>query len=207
MKGLTERQRRILDLVEDHVRRLGYPPTMQELADTLGVRSKYAIYKHLQALERKGYIRRSAGGARGITILKPDRLRQSPEAEAQVPLVGLVAAGLPLLAEENIQRFVPVPGHLLRSRGNYFALRVQGDSMIDAAILDGDLVIVRATSSANDGDIVVALIGDEATVKRLRSRNGQKYLQAENPDYPDIHPEQEWTIQGVVEALIRESVG
>ncbi len=207
MKGLTEKQSRILDLVQEHVRRLGYPPTLQELADALGIRSKYAIYKHLQALERKGYIRRSQGGARGITLLRADHGNEPRQGGAQVPLVGLVPAGMPLLAEENIQRFVHVPGHLLRSRANYFALRVQGDSMVDACILDGDLVIVRATNTANDGDIVVALIGDEATVKRLRSRSGQKYLQAENPDYPDIFPEQEWTIQGVVEALIRESVG
>lgn len=206
MKGLTEKQNRILELVEEHVRRLGYPPTMQELADSLGVRSKFAIYKHLVALEKKGYIRRSEGGARGITLLKSEEPYGDGEAEGKVPLVGLVAAGMPLLAEENIQRFVPVPGHLLRSRGNYFALRVQGDSMIDAGVLDGDLVIVRATKAAKDGDIVVALIGDEATVKRLRSRNGQNYLQAENPDFADIVPEQEWTIQGVVEALIRESV-
>lgn len=206
MKGLTEKQQRILELVEDHVRRFGYPPTMQELADALGVRSKYGIYKHLQALARKGYIRRSEGGARGITLLKSEHRPGGPRVESEVPLVGLVPAGMPLLAEENVQRYVPVPGHLLRSRGNYFALRVQGDSMVDAGILDGDLVIVRATGSANDGDIVVALIGDEATVKRLRTRNGQKYLQADNPDYPDIFPEQEWTIQGVVEALIRETV-
>ncbi len=203
MKKLTEKQKQILKLIADKVKEMGFPPTMQELADELGVKSKNAIFKHLEALEKKGYIRRAAGGARGITILESLGFLDSSGIHS-VPLVGSVAAGSPILAEENIERYVPVPNYLTQNGGDYFALRVKGDSMIDAGILDGDLVIVRSTPYAENGDIVVALSGEEATVKRLLIQGSQKYLKPENELYELIPLTEEWTIIGKVVSLIRE---
>ncbi len=203
MKKLTEKQKQILKLIAEKIKEMGFPPTMQELADELGVKSKNAIFKHLEALEKKGYIRRFAGGARGITILESLGFLNG-EGLRSVPLVGSVAAGMPILAEENIERYVPIPDYLVQNGGPYFALRVKGDSMINAGILEGDLVIVRSTSYAENGDIVVALSGEEATVKRLIVRGEQKYLKPENDLYDLIPLTEEWSIQGKVVALIRE---
>ncbi|MFQ5706576.1 MAG: transcriptional repressor LexA, partial [bacterium] len=186
MKALTQKQKNVLKLIAQKVKEVGYPPTLQELADALGVRSKNAVLKHLTALEKKGYIgKREGGAARGIRILESLGFLDNP-GENSVPLVGTVAAGSPLLAEENVERYLTVPRYLLPSRGDYFALRVQGDSMIDAGIYEDDLVIVRATKRAHNGDIVVALIGNETTVKRFVAQDNQKYLKPENPKYPDI---------------------
>jgi repressor LexA len=129
------------------------------------------------------------------------------EDEISLPLVGAVTAGSPMLAEENIERTIRVPRYLVRSQDRHFLLRVQGDSMKNAGILDQDLVVVRSQSNADLSAVVVALMEGEATVKRLASRGGQRYLRAENPEYPDIHPGGEWSIQGVVVALVRETVG
>ncbi len=203
MKKLTEKQKQILKLIADKVKDVGFPPTMQELADELGVKSKNAIFKHLEALEKKGYIRRAAGGARGITILESLGFLDSAGIHS-VPLVGSVAAGSPILAEENIERYVPVPNYLTQNGGEYFALRVKGDSMIEAGILDGDLVIVRSTPYAENGDIVVALSGEEATVKRLLIQGSQKFLKPENEMYELIPLTEEWSIIGKVVSLIRE---
>ncbi len=207
MKPLTEKQKNVLKIIADKIKELGYPPTLQELADELGVRSKNAVLKHLQALEKKGYIgKREGGAARGIRILESLGFLDS-EATNSLPLIGSVTAGSPLLAEENVERYVSIPRYLLPSQhGEYFALRVQGDSMVNAGIFDGDLLVVKSTRYAQNGDIVVALIGNETTVKRLVIKGNQRYLKAENPRYPDIYPQEEWSIQGKVVALIRESV-
>lgn len=206
MKKLTEKQRQILNLIARDVARRGFPPTMQELADELGIRSKNAIFKHLAALELKGYIKKQGGGAaRGITILHDGELPARGVAD-NVPLIGRIAAGLPILAQENIERFVPVPDYITKDGLPYFALRVQGDSMIDAGIYEGDLVIVRSTNQVRHGDIVVALTGEEATVKRLMMSDSEKYLKPENNAYANIPLNQAWEIQGKVVALIRESI-
>lgn len=207
MKPLTEKQKNVLKIIADKIKEMGYPPTLQELADELGVRSKNAVLKHLQALEKKGYIgKREGGAARGIRILESLGFLDS-EATNSLPLIGSVTAGSPLLAEENVERYVSIPRYLLPSQhGEYFALRVQGDSMVNAGIFDGDLLVVKSTRYAQNGDIVVALIGNETTVKRLVIKGNQRYLKAENPRYPDIYPQEEWSIQGKVVALIRESV-
>jgi repressor LexA len=123
-----------------------------------------------------------------------------------VPVLGRIAAGMPMLAQENIERYVAVPDYLTGGGGSYFALRVQGDSMIDAGIYEGDLVIVRSTQQAANGDIVVALTGEEATVKRLMLSGDSMYLKPENPAYAPIPLSQAWSIQGKVVALIREQV-
>jgi repressor LexA len=206
MKKLTEKQKQILELIGRHVKQRGFPPTMQELADELGIRSKNAIFKHLAALESKGFIQRHGGGAaRGITVLHRMGLPHQTHAD-NIPVLGRIAAGAPILAEQNIERYVAVPDYLTGGGASYFALRVQGDSMIDAGIFEGDLVIVRSTNHASNGDIVVALTGEEATVKRLMVSGDTMYLKPENPAYANIPLSQAWSIQGKVVALIREQV-
>lgn len=205
MKKLTEKQKQILKLIAKKVRDFGFPPTVQELADALGFKSKNAAFKHLEALERKGYIRRTEGGARGITILQHDGLLDEHN-QMNVPLLGVISAGSPLLAQENIDRYISVPDYLTKPGGAYFALRVQGDSMVDAGIFEGDLVIVRQTNEAINGDIVVAFSDYEATVKRFIARGNHKYLKPENPRYANIPLSEDWSIQGKVVALIRDHV-
>jgi len=206
MKELTEKQKKILEIITRDVKKRGYPPTMQELADELGIRSKNAIFKHLAALESKGYIQKHGGGAaRGITVLNAKGMPQQMMAD-NVPVLGRIAAGLPVLAQENVERYVPVPDYITSDGADYFALRVQGDSMIDAGIHEGDLVIVRSLNQARHGDIVVALTGEEATVKRYMVNGSQSYLKPENNAYANIPLDQTWSIQGKVVALIRESI-
>lgn len=203
MEGLTRRQGEVLDHIMRYISERGYPPTVQELADVMGLQSKNAIAKHLQALIQKGYIAHDST-ARGIRVLHHPRGESSDV--MQVPVLGKVAAGFPILAVENISTHIPIPRQMIRQEGRYFVLRVNGDSMIQAGILDGDLVLVLATQNVRHGDIVVALIGDEVTVKRLIVQGSKKYLHAENPDYPDIYPQEEWSIQGKVVGLIREHI-
>lgn len=204
MKELTQRQQAVLKFISEYIGRHEYPPTYQEIADAFGIVSKHGVVRHLVALERKGYITRGDMLARSIRIVHPQYM---PTSETlQVPLVGQVAAGYPILAEENIENYVMLPRTLVKSAGRYFALRVHGDSMIKAGILDGDMVVVQSTNTAQAGEIVVALIGDEVTVKRLVAQNNQKYLKAENPGYPNIFPQSEWSIQGKVIGLIRDNV-
>lgn len=206
MKPLTDKQKNVLKLIAEKVKDVGYPPTLQELADELGVSSKNAVLKHLTALEKKGYIgKREGGAARGIRILESLGFLDGPDI-SRVPLVGSVPAGSPLLAEENVDRYLSIPQDLIPSKGECFALKVQGDSMIDAGIFEDDLVVVHSTNSANNGDIVVALIGNETTVKRFMVTGNERYLKPENPNYSDIYPTEEWSVQGRVIALIRESV-
>ena len=143
MKALTDKQKNVLKLIADKLKEAGYPPTLQELADELGFSSKNAVLKHLTALEKKGYIgKRQGGAARGIRILESLGFLDGPD-ENSVPLVGTVAAGSPLLAEQNVERYLTIPKYLLPAKGDFFALRVQGDSMIDAGIFEDDLVVVR----------------------------------------------------------------
>ena len=205
MEKLTRRQQEVLETIIRMMQENEYPPTLKELADALGASSRNTAVKHLTVLDRKGYIRWEKNIARGIKILESMGLLDG-EAEQSLPLVGSVTAGLPMLAEENIERYVPAPKHLLRSRGRHFMLRVQGESMKNAGIFDEDLVIVRSQNSADVGDIVVALLDDKATVKRLAAKRGKRFLKAENPEFQDIHPDEEWTVQGKVVALMRENV-
>ena len=206
MKPLTEKQKNVLRLIANKVNAVGFPPTLQELADELGVASKNAVLKHLSALEKKGYIgKREGGAARGISILDSLGFLDTPDV-SNVPLIGSVPAGSPLLAEENVERYLSVPKELLPAKGDYFALKVQGDSMINAGIFEDDLVVVQHTNFASNGDIVVALIGNEATVKRFVVNGNERFLKPENPKYAEIRPSEEWSVQGKVVALIRNSV-
>jgi len=203
MHKLTEKQTRILRLIAASIEQNGFPPTYQQLCESLNIRSKNGVKKHIDALVAKGYLEKDSS-ARGMRIIDPEFMPHAPE-EPTVPLIGRVAAGFPILAEENVERYVPIPRHLIRQEGRYYALRVRGDSMINVGIFEDDLVIVRATNIAGHRDIVVALVEDEVTVKRLIIEDSMRYLKAENPAYPDIYPQHSWSIQGKVVGLIREN--
>ena len=204
MKELTQRQKSVLEFIAEYIDKNSFPPTYQEIADAFEIASKHGVVRHLVALERKGYIARNDTLARSIRILDSQYLPASDM--VQIPIIGRVAAGYPILAEENIENHVMLPRTMVKSEGRYFALRVHGDSMINAGILDGDLVVVQSTAVATAGEVVVALLGDEVTVKRLVNNSGQKFLKAENPAYPDIHPQMDWSIQGKVVGLVRDNV-
>jgi repressor LexA len=195
---LTQRQREIYDFVVRYADRHGYPPTVREIGEAVGLASPSTVHAHLANLERAGYLRRDPTKPRALELAR--RGRASPAAasgtEAEVhllPLVGEIAAGGPLLAEENIEDHLAVPAPLSRG-GEEFLLRVKGDSMIEAGILHGDYVVVRRQQTARDGDIVVALAGedeaaDEATVKRFFREAGRIRLQPENSSLEPLYPE------------------
>ncbi len=180
----------ILEFVNQFIQENGYSPSVREIGAAVGLRSTASVSYHLQALQNKGLIQVPA--AKGCKRALVTGARQG-----QIPVVGLVTAGMPILAVENQE------GSVSWDEAGCFALRVRGDSMINAAILSGDLVVVRPQSSADDGQIVVARIGDEATVKRLSRRNGQVWLMPENENYPPIDGSEAELI-GIVRAVIRE---
>src|SRR6185369_10273397 len=177
---LTDRQERLLRIIETSVTKRGYVPTLQEMASAMGITSLQGVKDHLTALERKGYLRRTPGRRRAMEIIQPI----TPIA-GSVPILGRVAAGRPLLAVENREGALRLDNFLL-GNGNHFALRVQGDSMIDAGIQEGDYAIVRQQDAANPGDIIVALLGEEVTVKRLRRKGSALFLEAANAAYEPI---------------------
>ena len=197
MEKLTVRQVEVLDLIRTHISDTGYPPTRADIASELGFKSPNAAEEHLKALARKGAIEMIPGTSRGIRL---------PDMEG-LPVVGRVAAGNPILAEENIEDTCDVPPSLFRPRAD-FLLRVRGDSMIDAGILNGDLLAVHKTPEASDGQIVVARIDDEVTVKRLRRTKSKQNirLMPENDAYEPIEIDlsvQNCMIEGISVGVIR----
>ena len=200
MQNLTRRQEEILNLIRRYISDTGYPPTRADIAGELGFKSPNAAEEHLKALARKGAIEMIPGTSRGI------RLPEDPG----LPIVGRVAAGSPILATEHIEDRVDLPANFFRPRAD-FLLRVKGDSMINAGIFDGDLLAVHKTTEASNGQIVVARIEDEVTVKRLqRTRHRNKImLIAENDDYDPIPvdlSEQSFSIEGLSVGVIRQQV-
>ncbi|MBI5167822.1 MAG: repressor LexA [candidate division NC10 bacterium] len=175
-KGLTLRQKEVLEFIRGFIREHGYPPTVRDIGKHFGLQPR-AVFDHLRALERKGYIERRSSGARAL-VLK-DHQEPPREEFIEVPILGRVAAGGPLLASENVEGTFPLPSDWVK--GEAFLLRVKGESMIGAHILDGDYALVRRQPSAENGDIVVALIGEEATVKRLYREGEHVLLKPENP--------------------------
>jgi repressor LexA len=175
--NLTKRQQEIFDFVKKYVGEHGYPPTVRDIGKAIGLTSSSTVHAHLANLEKLGMLRRDPTKPRAIEVLK-DKARDVV-APAGLPVVGQVAAGQPVLADENIEEYVPVPGIAGGDDGE-FVLRVKGDSMKDAGILEGDFVIVRRQETAGDGEIVVALVGEEATVKRFFRENDHVRLQPEN---------------------------
>ena len=189
MRDLTPRQQEILALIQQHIADTGFPPTRAEIAQKLGFRSANAAEEHLKALARKGVIELASGSSRGI------RLRRMPDSDLEIPravqvalslpLVGRVAAGSPILAQEHVEASYAVDASLFDTRPDYL-LRVRGMSMRDAGILDGDLLAVKRAQEARNGQIVVARVGDEVTVKRWQRKGTTVQLIAENPLYPPI---------------------
>ncbi|MBI2247384.1 MAG: transcriptional repressor LexA [Armatimonadetes bacterium] len=202
---LTDRQRQVLEHIATSIRRSGIVPSVREIGHALGMRSPSTVHQHLTALERKGYIKRYGDRMRVLEVLDR-RLLPGNDDIVHIPLVGRVSAGLPILAQENIEEMIPVPRKMVGWQDeNCFLLTVRGDSMIHAGIFDGDIVIVRSQTTANPGEIVVALLGDEATVKRLAYEGPRPYLLPENPRYSPIHDEFE--IIGKVVGLLRRYAG
>lgn len=199
--SITDRQKHLLQFIVQQIRDHSLPPSLSEMADYLGVKSKNAVAKLLNGLEDGGYIE-TTGKARGIKVLNSltDSLQKGL---IRVPILGSIQAGSPHMAEEFIEDWVNLPQTLIKGRRDVFLLRVRGDSMINAGIHEGDLVIVRPTREAKNNDIVVALLHDEATVKRFIQIKNRAYLKAENPDYANIYPKEEWMIQGKVVGVIR----
>jgi repressor LexA len=183
VKDLTERQQQVLDIIRKHVHKSGQAPTVREIAKDLGVSSTCTAHKHLVALEKKGLISKTKYGYRSIEL--PGEFTPRQVRFANVPLVGRVAAGQPLLAAENLDGFLPIPADMAQGE-SLFALKVRGDSMKDAGILDGDIIVARQQVTADNGDIVVALLDDEATVKRFFRESDHVRLQPENSDYAPI---------------------
>jgi len=197
MDDLTERQTAILQFISRHCRDSGYPPTVREIGLAVGLASPSTVHAHLAKLESAGHIKRDPTKPRAMFVRPTEPATPAPPSVAALPLVGSVAAGAPTLAEQDIEEWVTSP-----FEGD-FVLRVKGDSMIDAGILDGDLVVVRQTPTAADGEIVVAQIQDEATVKRLKRIDGRVHLMPENPAYEPIVPDEEVTLAGVVVGVLR----
>lgn len=198
MNKLTDRQEEVLRLIRDYIRDTGYPPTRAEIAEELGFRSANAAEEHLRALARKGAIEMVPGASRGIRL---------PDEDSGIPVVGRVAAGDPILAEENIEDYCDISPSFFSPHADYL-LRVKGYSMQDAGILDGDLLAVHRTTQVRNGQIVVARIGDEVTVKRFRrERNKQQVeLVPENPDFEVITvnlKDDDFSIEGLSVGVIR----
>ncbi len=225
--GLTVRQRRVLEVIRNSVDRRGYPPSLREIGEWVGLTSPSSVAHQLTALERKGFIRRDPNRPRAIEVVSPDADPQErgyrsgdrraseiiepthdetgigdtrPEA-TYVPVVGRIAAGGPILAEEVVEDVFPLPRQLV-GEGSLFLLKVVGDSMIDAAICDGDWVVVRQQPSADNGDIVAAMLDNEATVKTFKRRDGHIWLMPHNTDYSPIDGDGA-VILGKVTAVLR----
>ena len=200
-EDLSERQGKILDYIRQVTKVRNYPPSVREIGEAVGLSSSSTVHNHLNQLERKGLIHRDASKSRTVQLVQDQPIDEKRRNAVAVPLVGHVAAGQPILAEQNIE------DHLLLSpdiaQEGWFLVKVRGDSMINAGILDGDLVLVRPRQEAPNGTIVVALVDqDEATVKRLRRTNGKVELLAENPAYKPIVSDQV-SLVGDVKAVIR----
>jgi repressor LexA len=200
---LPERQQRILVAIRDWVVEHGYSPSTRQIGDAVGLRSTSSVSKHLTALEDKGFLRRSASVTRPIDVrvfLAGTAAAESGDGVA-VPVVGDIAAGVPIAAEQHVDDVLTLPRGLT-GRGTVFGLRVRGDSMVDAAICDGDIVVVRQEREAHSGQIVAAMIDEEATVKVYRRRDGHVYLEPRNPAY-DVIDGDRAVILGVVVSVLR----
>ena len=204
MNKLSPRQKAILEYIEKSVHEKGYPPSVREIGEAVGLASSSTVHGHLSRLEKKGYIRRDPTKPRAIELLKHKNRTKMKAETVMVPLVGKVTAGEPITAIENIEDYYPLPRKFVGEDQSVFLLSVQGDSMINAGILDGDYVVVRKQNTANNGDIVVAMTQEgEATVKRFYKEENHIRLQPENDQLEPIRLPQV-TILGKVISLLRE---
>jgi repressor LexA len=223
--GLTVRQRRVLEVIRNSVDRRGYPPSLREIGEAVGLTSPSSVAHQLSTLERKGYLRRDPNRPRAIEVVSPDapaEMRgyrggaaaddadavvdetglgdERPEA-SYVPVLGRIAAGVPIMAEESVEEVFPLPKQIV-GEGSLFLLKVVGDSMIDAAICDGDWVVVRQQPTAENGEIVAAMLDSEATVKTFKRKDGKVWLLPQNPAFDPIDGDHA-TILGKVTAVLR----
>jgi len=206
---LTEKQQQILDFISAKIEEQGYPPSVREICSAVGLKSTSTVHGYLDRLQKKGFIQKDASKTRAIRIMNDSRVKKfssikpSPVKEMiEVPIIGRVTAGQPILAVENIEDTFPLPMEFAKNK-DLFMLRVNGDSMVNAGILDNDFVIVEQTNTAKNGDIVVALIEDEATVKRFFKEKGHFRLQPEN-DYMEPIIVKELSILGKVVGVFRK---
>ncbi|MCM0675792.1 transcriptional repressor LexA [Micromonospora phytophila] len=203
---LTARQRRILEFIRSWVERHGYPPSVREIGEAVGLVSPSSVAYQLKELEKKGFLRRDPNRPRAVDVRAPAEVddevaRSQRPAPAYVPMLGRIAAGGPILAEQAVEDIFPLPRELV-GEGEVFMLQVKGDSMLDAAICDGDWVVVRQQPNAESGDIVAAMLDGEATVKTYRRRDGHVWLMPQNPAFDPI-PGDDSTIMGRVVAVLR----
>ena len=211
---LTSRQRTILDFIRDRVNEKGFPPSVREIGEAVGLTSTSSVAHQLRVLEEKGYLRRDPNTPRAMLVTddaqplpeeeteEPINAAALPDSLVPVPLLGQIAAGAPILADENETETFPLPRELVGD-GDLFLLRVKGDSMIDAAICDGDFVVIRSQQTAENGEIVAALLDDEATVKTLSRRDGHVWLLPANDSYAPI-PGDDARVMGKVVSVFRK---
>jgi repressor LexA len=209
--GLTQRQRRVLEVIRDSIERRGYPPSVREIGEAVGLSSASSVAHQLSVLQKKGWLRRDPNRPRALDVRLPGETQQAQPsglgeeaagpAPTYVPVVGRIAAGGPVLAEQAVEDVFPLPRELV-GEGTLFSLRVAGDSMIEAAICDGDWVVVRQQPTAENGEIVAAMIDGEATVKTYKRRDGHVWLMPHNPAYEPIAGD-EATILGRVVSVLR----
>ncbi len=197
MRSAQQNQQKILDYIKSEIEEKGYPPSVREICAAVGLRSTSTVHAHLNHLEEQGLIRRDSTKPRALEVLDGSLARGR-----SVPLVGRVTAGMPILAVENIEDYLVLPQSML-GKDDIFCLRVQGDSMIDAGILDGDIVVLRQQEAAENGDIVVALVDDEATLKRIFYEDGRVRLQPENSAMAPIYADRA-AVLGKLVALVRQ---
>lgn len=203
--GLTTRQRMILDCITEAIATRGYPPSMREIGESVGLASTSSVTHQLAQLERLGFLKRDSRNARAMEVVLPSESTRSFDAESavEIPLLGTIAAGTGVIADEQVEAVLPLPRDLV-GHGDLFMLRVKGDSMVDAAICDGDFVVVRSQPTAKNGDIVAALLdGDEATVKTYKQRDGHVWLMPHNPEYAPILGD-DAKILGIVKTVLRK---
>jgi repressor LexA len=206
--GLTPRQQRVLTVIRDAIESRGYPPSMREIGERVGLTSSSSVAHQLRVLEEKGYLKRDPNRPRALSVFNPDEavvdetgVNDAMPAATYVPMVGRIAAGGPILAEQRVEEMMPLPKSLVGD-GTLFLLEVVGDSMIDAAICNGDYVVIRQQPSAENGEIVAAMLDGEATVKTFQRKNGQVWLLPHNEAYDPIDGT-DATILGKVTAVLR----
>jgi repressor LexA len=201
LSTLSQRQKLILDFIQERIKTKGYPPSVREIGEAVGLKSSSTVHAHLVKLEEKGFIKKDPSKPRAIIPINHESAVESSISTISLPVVGNVAAGTPILATENIEAYYPLPVDFV-GRGNHYILRVKGESMIEAGILDGDYLIVREQADASNGEIVVAMLEEEATVKRYYKRDDHIELRPENSSMqPIISPEV--AILGKVTGLLR----
>ena len=196
MVELTQKEKDVFDYINDCIERNGYAPSVRDICAAVGIKSTSSVHEYLRKLEAKGYIKKSSGKSRALTLETGVPLESTKM--KKVPIIGRVTAGQPILAVENHDGYVDFPASMARGKSNLFALRVMGESMIEAGILDGDIVVVESKRYADDGEIVVAMIDEEATVKRFFKDNGRIRLQPANHTMEPIYAKEVYVLGKVI---------